>query len=176
MTALAYAPVIISTDFIDACLERDELLNPDHFELDDKANEKKLGVPLNLSRERAKENCHRLLQGRSIYCVENIHGGFDIFKSIVEANGGRCMCWRARKGTMVPSRRADSDATTDDESQNDVYLLTGPEKENVRLWDRFRQMAEASRKQPRIVSPDWLLETALCQKILPTTNYEVNVV
>ena len=173
VAAIAYAPSVISTNFIDACLDEDELLNPEKFVLQDKANEKKLGFSLQLSRERAKENRNRLLEGRAVYCLENIHGGFEAYKSIVEANGGMCMTWRNRKGTMVPSRRAESDPDSDEDTQNDVYLLSGPERVNETLWKRFRQMAEGSRKTPRIVKTEWLLETAMCQKIQPPTAYEI---
>jgi len=174
VTALAYAPMVVTTDFIDACLEADELLDPEDFTLEDKENEKKLGISLKASRERAKKNHNRLLQGRSIYCIENIHGGFDNFKSIVEANGGRCMLWRNRKTTTMPSNRADSEASTDDDAENDVYLLSDERKDNklVPLWSRFKEMAEQSRKVPRIVAADWLLETAMCQKLLPAKQYE----
>src|SRR5271155_1527247 len=159
VVAMSYAPAIISTDFIDSCLERNEFLDPTAFVLQDKANEKKLGISLALSRERAKENRHLLLQGRTIYCMENIHGGFETFKSIVSANGGECNQYKGRPSSRVASRRADMEVdATDDDSQNEVYLISGPEKENFKLWSRFRQMAEGCRKNPRIVSPDWLLE------------------
>jgi len=171
VTALAYAPIIISTDFIDACLEHDELLDPADFELHDETTEKRLGVTLKVSQERAKQNQNQLLQGRCIYCVENIHGGFDVFKSIVEANGGQCMQYRGRSGQIVPSRRADNDVSTEDDTQNEVYLLSGPNKESSRVWNKFKQMAEGSRKIPRIVSTEWLLESAMCQEVLPVENY-----
>ena len=172
--AMAYAPTIISTNYIDSCLEQDRLLDADKFLLQDKTNEKKLGFSLPLSRERAKENRNELLRDRAVYCLENIHGGFESFRPIVEANGGKCMIWRNRKGTMVPSRRAESDPETDDETANDVYLLSGPGKENEKLWQRFREMAAGSRKVPRIVVHDWLIETAMSQKLLSTGAYEID--
>ncbi|EXJ71725.1 uncharacterized protein A1O5_05534 [Cladophialophora psammophila CBS 110553] len=173
VTALAYAPLVISTDFIDACLEKDELLDPEQYKLRDKDNEKKFHLSLEKSRQRAKKNANQLLQGRCIYCTENITGGFDTFKAIVAANGGRCMLWKNRKGTTVPSGRADSEASTDTDVNNDVYLLTDHGKENQGLWSRFREMAEGSRKIPKILASDWLLETAMSQEIRPTRPYEL---
>ncbi|KIX04651.1 uncharacterized protein Z518_05521 [Rhinocladiella mackenziei CBS 650.93] len=175
VTALAYAPLVISTNFIDACLDEDELLDPEDFKLEDKKNEEKLGFSLKLSRERAQKNHNQLLQGRSVYCMENIHGGFDTFRVIVEANGGRCMPWRNRKGTIVPSSRADGEVGTDIDINNDVYLLSDDRKENRSLWVRFKEMVEGSRKQPRIVAADWLLETAMSQQLLPTKQYELGL-
>ncbi|KAG9768387.1 BRCT-containing protein 1 [Exophiala dermatitidis] len=173
VTALAYAPMVITTDFVEACLKENKLLNPEDFLLQDKDTEKRLGISLKSTRERARQNQNRLLHGRIIYCMENIGGGFETFKTIVEANGGRCLLWRNRKGQTVPSGRADSDASTDIDVSHEVYLLTDEKKENKPMWNRFREMAEGSRKVPRIVLTDWLLESAMSQQILPTDRYEV---
>lgn len=163
--------MVISTNFIDACLREGECLDPEDFKLQDKDNEKKLDFSLQKSQERAKKNRNQLLQGRCIYCMENIRGGFETFRTIVEANGGRCMLWRNRKGTTV--RRAESEVSTDTDASNDVYLLSDEGQEHKALWNRFRDMAEESRKVPRIVTPDWILETAMSQKVLPTKRYEL---
>jgi hypothetical protein len=172
---MAYAPTIISTEFIDKCLEKGKLVDPDDFLLKDEANETRFHISLAQSQKRAKENRNKLLQGRTVYCVENIQGGFETFKSIIEANGGRCNMYRGRPGTMVPSRRAESEAsTTDDDSQAEVFLISGSDKDNERLWPRFRQMAEGSRKIPRIVRSDWLLESAMAQQILPVGSHELH--
>lgn len=171
VVAMAYAPLIISTKFIDDCLNKDELLDPNSYILVDKAAEKKLGVSLKISRERAKANQNDLFKGRSIYCIENISGGFSTYESIVHANGGQCMSWRARKGTMVPSTRADSE---DEDNDNEVYLLSGADNDHAKLWQRFREMAVGSRKVPRIVNTDWLIETAMTQKIQPVKEYELS--
>lgn len=174
VTSIAYAPVIISTQFIDDCLEQDTYLDPDDYLLEDQASEKKHVVSLQLACKRAKENRHQLLAGRTIFCMENVTGGFDTFRVIIEVNGGQCLQYTGRKGVMVPSRRADSDASTsDDDPQTEVLLISNPDQENTKLWSRFRQMAEGSRKIPKVVKPDWLLETAMCQKILSTSNYEI---
>lgn len=171
VTALAYAPTVISTDFIDACLEADELLDPEEFLLQDKTNEKKLGFSLRLSRERAKENRGQLLKDQHVYCMEQVHGGFDTFKAIVEANGGKCLMWRGRT-TTVPSGRGDGEAA-EDESNKEVYLISDEEKQYSKLWTRFKEMAERSRKTPRIVATDWLVETAMSQKLLAVAPYEI---
>jgi hypothetical protein len=174
ISAMAYAPTIISTDFIDKCLEKDELLNPEDFLLHDKVNEKRFHISLAQSQKRAKENRNKLFQGRTLYCVENINGGFDTFKSIIEANGGHCNVYRGRPGTMVPSRRADSETNSADEAaQADVFLISGQDRDQERLWSRFRQMAEGSRKTPRIVRSEWLVESALAQQILPVGSHEL---
>jgi hypothetical protein len=173
VTALAYAPLVISTKFIDACLSQDELVEPEEFVLQDEENEEKLGISLNDSRKRAKRNDGRLLGGRSVYCMENVPGGFDTFKAIVEANGGLCMLWKARKGTTVPAGRAGSEDSTDAEEIQEVCLLSDESKENHGLWQKFREMVEKCGKVPKIVKTDWLLETAMSQELRPTTPHEL---
>lgn len=169
---MAYAPSIISTDFIDRCLEEEELLDPDDFVLQDKENEKRFHISLAQSQKRAKQNGNKLFQGRTIYCLGHIHGGFETFRSIIEANGGRCHLFRGRPGTMVPSRRGDSETgVMDDDGQAEVFLISGPEKDQAWLWDKFLQMAEGSRMTPRVVRSDWLLGSAMAQQILPVGNH-----
>ena len=155
-------------------MDDDELPDPGNYALKDKATEKRFGFTLAQSQERAKQNRNHLLRGRAIYCMENIHGGFEAFRSIIEANGGQCSSYKGRPGTMVPSGRADSETSvTDDDSQNEVYLLSAEDPENARIWAKFRAMAEGSRKVPRIVRTDWLLETAMHQMVLPIGKYEI---
>lgn len=170
VTALAYAPMVLSTNFIDSCLEADELLDPEDFLLDDKENEKKIGFKLKVSRERARKNQNQLLKGISIYCAESIHGGFDTFKTIVDANGGQCMMWRNRKHAIVPSTRAGIEDDSDED--NVVYLLSDNKRENQSLWERFKEMAQNSRKTPRLISPDWLLESAMSQELRDPEPYD----
>ncbi|OQU98478.1 twin BRCT domain-containing protein [Cladophialophora immunda] len=174
VTALAYAPLVISTDFIDDCLVGDKLLDPEKYKLRDKESEKNIQLNLDNSRQRAQKNANKLLQGRCVYCMENIPRGFDVYKAIVEANGGRCMLWKNRKGTIVPSGRADSEVFTDTDDNHDVYLLSHEEGDHHGLWSRFKEMAEGSRKVPKIVTSSWLLETAISQEIMPTKPHELS--
>lgn len=168
---MAYAPTIVSTDFIDACLDSEELQDPEAFKLIDKEHEKQLGLSLTLSKERAKENRNKLLEGRSVYCLQNVHGGFDTYNKIVQANGGQCMLYQGRNGTRVKSHRAGSEG--DDDEVTDVYLISPEEGDNQKLWQQFRSMAQSSRLTPRIVRTDWLIESAMRQEILSVAKYEL---
>lgn len=170
IAALAFAPTILSIDYVDESLESDKPLDPEHYLLRDSATEKKLGFTLKQSFERARKNNKQLLAGQTVYCVEDIHGGFDTMKSIVEVNGGSCQSYRGRPLSLIPSRRADSE--TDDNA--DAILVSGTTKENKRLWSKFEQMAEGARKVPRLVRPDWLLETAMGQMVLPLDKFKLN--
>ena len=164
--ALAHAPVILSTNFIEDCLTSNSRLDPKNYLLKDLDYEKKAEYKLSDALTRAKENKGRLFRGHSIYVTEAIHGGFDTYKSIIEVNGGRCFLYRARAGTTVaPKLGLDEDTDESEPSQPEyAYLVSGTSHEEAKLWPKFRQMVAASDKIPRIVRNDWLLNTALSQE------------
>ncbi|KAL1964664.1 hypothetical protein VTN77DRAFT_6690 [Rasamsonia byssochlamydoides] len=177
VNALAYAPVIVNVDFVTQCLAKNELLDPADFPLVDKAAEKKFDFSLEESRARALKNKNKLLQGYRVCCVETIRGGFDAFKSIVEANGGECTLFRGRVSMNESRPRAKSDDEEDEgkhPERNEVYLLTGVAPEQVKLWPRFRQMVQDVGKVPRIVNVNWILDIAMSQEIRWKDEYEVN--
>jgi hypothetical protein len=180
VNALAYAPVITSTDFVTNCLQQDQLLDPADFPLVDKANEKKFKISLSKAAGNAKKNKNKLLSGYRIYCVEDVRGGFEAFKSIVDANGGECLLFRGRLALANNSRREESDDEeseadddNDDRVQNEVFLLSSTEPKHARLWPRFRQVAGDIKKNPRIVRVDWLLDMAMSQELRAAGEYEV---
>ena len=171
--ALARAPVIISTDFVDDCLSENKLLDPDNYLLDDKDGEQRLGYKLSESIDRAKENKGRMLRGYSIYCTEAVHGGFDTFKSIIEANGGKCLLYRARAGPNT-ALRAGLEGDTDGSDSGTpayLYLISGTTPEEAKLWPKFQQMAEGMGKTPVLARTDWMLNSALSQRVHWTDGY-----
>jgi hypothetical protein len=176
VNALAYAPVIVGVEFVTQCLAKNEVLDPADFPLVDKSAEKRFEFSLEEARARAQRNKNKLLQGYRICCVETIRGGFDAFKSIVEANGGECTLFRGRV-SMIESRPrtgSDEEDEADHPERNEVYLLTGVAPEHVKLWPRFRQMVQDVGKVPRIVNVNWLLDIAMSQEIRWKDEYEVN--
>lgn len=179
VNALAYGPMIVSTDFVDQCLKKDELLNPADFPLVDKGAEAKFNFSLVKASARAKKNKNKLLRGFRIYCVEDIRGGFDAFKSIVEANGGECLLFRGRLALANNSRREESDdedSEMDDEEpgRHEVFLLSSAESKHARLWTRFRQVAGDVKRTPKIVRVDWLLDMAMSQELRTADEYELS--
>ncbi|KAJ5596666.1 hypothetical protein N7450_003124 [Penicillium hetheringtonii] len=178
VNALAYSPAITSVDFVTSCLEQDKLLDPKDFPLVDKANEAKFKFSLAKAADNAKKNKNKLLKGYRIYCVDDIRGGFEAFKSIVDTNGGECLLFRGRLALASQSRREESDddeneMEDDEPSQREVFLLSSAEPRHARLWPRFRQLASDIRKTPRIVSVDWLLDMAMSQELRAAEDYEV---
>ena len=170
--ALAHAPTILSTDYVDDCLAEGRQLDPDEYLLQDPEYEKAFGYQMSDSIARAKVNKGRLLRGHSIYCTDGVHGGFDTYKSITEVNGGKCMLYRARAISNPASRLGRDENFSDSESEPEfVYLLSGTSAEEAKLWPRFRSMAEAMGKTPLIVKTDWLLNLALSQQMTWSDTY-----
>jgi len=176
VNALAYAPVIVNVDYVTQCLAKNQLLDPADFPLVDEAAEKKLDFSLEEARARARDNKNKLLRGYRVCCVETIRGGFDAFKSIVEANGGECTLFRGRVSMNESRPRTDSDEEDEENHpvRKEVYLLTGVAPEQVKLWPRFRQMVHDVGKVPRIVNVNWILDIAMSQEIRWKDEYEVN--
>lgn len=176
VNALAYSPVIVSTEFITQCLKKDELLEPNDFPLIDRTAEQRFSFSLKEAATKAKKNKNKLLQGYNIYCVETIRGGFDAFKSIVDANGGSCLLFRGRVVHKVqqPGSDDEGDGSEEDLRDQEVYLLSSVTPEHERLWGRFRQMVQEIGKTPRIVRVDWLLDMAMSQEVHAADQYELN--
>lgn len=176
LTAVAQAPTILSTDYIEACLDQEEFLDPAGYELDDKENEKKHNVSLRKALENAKANKGQLLANMRIYCPEKINGGFDTMQAIAEANGTSLTTYRGRHMT-IPSRRAGSQDGSDDgrAAEDEVYLISSDTDAEKRLYPKFVSAAEASRHTPRILNSEWLLSTALRQELQSTEQYEIDV-
>ncbi|KAF6221067.1 hypothetical protein HO133_002748 [Letharia lupina] len=164
--ALAHAPIILSTDFVNDCLSQNKRLEPENYLLQDTESEKRMGYKLSDSLVRAKSNKGQLLRGYSIYCTELIHGGFETYKSIAEVNGGKCLMYRARAG-FTATLRAGLDEEGDDSEASSpgyVYLISGTTPEEAKLWPKFRQMIDGLGKNPLVVRHDWIVDLALSQK------------
>lgn len=174
VNALAYSPVIVNIDFITQCLKKNELLDPNEFALMDKTAEERFSFSLGEAAAKAKKNKNRLLQGHNIYCVETIRGGFDAFKSIVDANGGNCLLFRGRLAHKVQPQDSSDDGSDEDPSETEVYLLSSVIPEHQKLWPRFRQIVQEIGKTPRIVRVDWLLDIAMSQELHAADDYELN--
>jgi len=173
MVAIAYAPQILSTDYIEACLEEDEFLEPDDYELADKENEKKHGVMLKKVLEKARANKQQMLKGRTIYCTEKIIGGFETLQGIAEANGTTLTHYRGRHMT-IPNRKSGGESESQDGGDDEVYLISNDNEEDRRLWPKFVRMAEDSGRAPHVLIAEWLLSSALRQEIQPLGPYKLH--
>lgn len=148
-------------------------MDPDRYIMRDTEYEQREHFKLSDALARARTNKGKLLQGHSVYCTENVHGGFDTYKAIVEVNGGKCMLYRARAGQTLRAGSAESPSDAESDEPLEVFLVSGTNPEDARLWPRFRQMVEANGKTPRIVKYDWLLNAALFQHTKLTASYDL---
>jgi len=160
LCALASAPVILSTDFIEACTttKQKEMPDLDKFILKDRANEKKFGYKLKDVLLRAKNNQRNLLAGVLVYATKEVPNGPETYKSIVEANGGIFGIYSGRP--VIKKTTAEQDIGP----AEPVYLITGLQPAEKKLWSKFTDMAEEGNMIPRVVSTEWLLDVSLSQQ------------
>ena len=161
LCALATGPTIVSSNFIDICLQEGEVPPVEKFPLRDHENEKRFGLKLKDVIARARANKRSLLRRVPIYCTAEVNNGPETYKAIVESNGGMFSVYRARGGpTIKPT------SPEEDEGEPDpVYLISGLRPEERRLWPKFAEMAKAGNMIPRIVSPEWILDVAMSQQL-----------
>ena len=161
LCALAMGPTIVSTDFIDTCVQKNAVPDVDEFLLKDKTNEKKFGLKLKDVLTRARANKRSLLRRIPVYCTAEIANGPETYKSIVKANGGEFFLYTGKGGAMIKPTKPEED----DIGPEPVYLLTGPRPEERKLWPKFTEMAENGNMVPKIVHSEWLLDVAMSQQL-----------
>ncbi|KAI2472809.1 BRCT domain-containing protein [Annulohypoxylon bovei var. microspora] len=166
---LSKGATIVSSSWIEQCLDKKELLDPQDFILKDKENEEKFGIKLVNSVRRARENAGKLLWNTPIYCTNNIKNGPDGYRFIAEANGALFMMYGARSGTTIKPTKPEEDVGGPDP----VYLLSNTSPEEKRLWKKFEEMAKNGNMEPRIVAADWLLDVVMNQEVIFDEKYLV---
>ncbi|KAF2094884.1 hypothetical protein NA57DRAFT_60290 [Rhizodiscina lignyota] len=176
VTALATAPRVVSTDWLDSCLRNNKIPAPKAHLLLDRIEEGRLGIKIDQTLERAKKNNRKLLRGWQIFCTEGVTGGWETYKDIIEANGGMCNLYKGRS-SMTASKRSFTRETQEDKSVADnqgedegdtLYLISGEGKKDKELWSKFKELAKKEDMVPRIVKGDWLLHVAMNQKVVDT--------
>lgn len=153
--SIARAPVIVSTSWVEACLDAQDIVDTEPYLLEDKEGEKRFNVNLKTSLERAKQNNGKLLEGQAVYCAPGVHGGFEVCKRITEANGGVCILLSARV-TKKPANAPHSE---------NMVLLSGDGAGDTVLWGTFKKMAHAQGSKAMIYRSNWLLNLAMQQKV-----------
>ncbi|PVI08471.1 BRCT domain-containing protein [Periconia macrospinosa] len=179
VAALACGPTLLSTEFLDYALKHGKIPPLEKFPLDVSEYEKEHKIKMADSIVRAKQNKHRLLKNWTIFCSNNVRGGFETFQKIIVANGGVCQAWTNRTTKLTAAKRK-IDALPEEVSQNliedegDVlYLISESKKSETSLWKSFRKMAEQHDMIPRIVSTEWLLNVAIAQKMIWKEEWEL---
>lgn len=171
IAAMACAPTLVSTSYLDYALKNNKLPPVEKHLLQDPSFEKSHNFKLSEALERARQNKHKLLKDWTIFCTPNVAGGFDTYKDIIEANGGKCVSWKGRPTTVTASKRR-VDPQDKEVSQNQVedegdvlYLISEADKKEVSHWTKFRELASKHDMVPRIVKTEWLLSVAMAQYV-----------
>ena len=179
--ALANAPMVFDSTYLDYALKHNELIDEPSL-LHDPETEEKYDFNLADSLARAEDNQGKLLRGWSIFVTKDVKGGFDTYKDIITANGGQALLYAGRTGVNIPKRRLRNDPEAGSESQHQggdeefdyVYLVSGDSEADVKLWKPFRDLAEKQGLAARIVKNDWLLHVAMSQRIEWRSKFELD--
>ncbi|KAF3173194.1 hypothetical protein TWF788_009260 [Orbilia oligospora] len=163
--ALARAPIIVNSNWVDECLKQKAIVDTKPYLLKDADGEKKLKMNLKESLERAKENEGKLLEGLTVYITPNVSPGFETFKKIVEANSGSAVSFKAAKRGGIA---ANKDAST----SKRLVLVTAAKDD--KLWSGFKRVAKESGWDPLIYSTDWLLDAAMTQKLVWSDKFNLS--
>ncbi|KAK5123189.1 hypothetical protein LTR85_003388 [Meristemomyces frigidus] len=172
VAALASAPLVVDTKYLDSALKQNKLMDKPSL-LRDRDTEERLGFKLTDALDRAKVNQRKLLRGWSIFVTKDIPGGFETYKEIITLNGGDAYMYAGRTGLAMPKRRLRDDPDAGSESQHQggdeeydyIYLVSGVSDPEIKLWKQFRSTAEKQDVQARIVRTDWLLNAAMRQEV-----------
>ncbi|KAK0257903.1 hypothetical protein B0A54_14481 [Friedmanniomyces endolithicus] len=181
VAALASAPLVVDTRYLDAALTQNKLVENPSTLLDRKAEEA-MGCTLVDALKRAKLNQHQLLRGWSIFVTAEIAGGFETYKEIINVNGGEAFLYKGRTGLTLPKRRlrdapppagsqpSSSGTAVDDKDAREVkydhiYLVAGDSDAEVKLFKAFRALAEKQGLVARVVKSEWLLNAAMAQEV-----------
>ncbi|KAF2761818.1 hypothetical protein EJ05DRAFT_185854 [Pseudovirgaria hyperparasitica] len=174
LRALAHAPVVVSTDFLDYALKHHELPDPHQFILSDRENEKKFDINLTQTLTRAQRNQGKLLEGLALFCTGNVTSGYETMRDIAVANGGTCQLYTGRSNMNVSKREVKAVAANTESQEQDpygegdkeyIYLISSRERKDELMWPKFRSLAKNVDMIPRIVDVNWLLKTAMDQKV-----------
>lgn len=158
LCALASGPTILSSDFIDDCIKMGKIPDLEDYKLRDQQNEKKFGLKLKDAISRAKANKRSLLRRVPIYCTADVKNGPETYRDIVQANGGSFTIYSGRPFVKKISPEED------DGPAEPVYLISGQQPSERKLWPKFAEMAKEGNLIPRIVDSEWLLDVAMSQQ------------
>ena len=171
--AMSQAPTLLHVSFIEDCLKGNKVPTIQNYALHDTDGENRYGLRLAEAIRRAKANAGALLRDQRIFVTEDIKGGPETYRAVIEANGGQYHLLRPR---LVSAASIKQDGPIGSlENGQFLYLISGEASGQVNLWPRFRELAESLGRTARIVKADWLLDMALSQRVQESKRYEVSM-
>jgi hypothetical protein len=171
VAAMACGPALVGSSYLDFALKNNKLPPPEKHPMDGREFEKEHDFKMTDAIERALQNKHRLFRDWTIFCSEKVPGGFETYKDIIEANGGKCALWKGRTTNITATKRL-VNAAAGEESQNQkedegdvLYLISDANSKEFTNWAKFRDLAKKHDMVPRIVKTEWLLINAMAQYV-----------
>lgn len=171
VAAMACGPALVGSSYLDFALKNNKLPPPERHPMDGRDFEREHGFKMADATERALQNKHRLFRDWTIFCTEKVPGGFETYRDIIEANGGKCSLWKGRTTNITASKRL-VNAAAGEESQNQtedegdvLYLISDAGSKDHMNWAKFRELAKKHDMIPRIVKTEWLLINAMAQYV-----------
>ncbi|EMR09489.1 hypothetical protein PNEG_02077 [Pneumocystis murina B123] len=153
LSALSYAPKILSVDWIKACLKERKIMDENNYFLIDPESELKYSFKLSESLDRARKNKHSLFKGYlfqiSPAAVSNYNNGIDTIKQIIEVNGGVCISAISRKNRI--------------EYGLSPILISNIS--DTRILKHFIEKRKEAGKVPLVYNMEWVLTTVLRQEL-----------
>ncbi len=169
LAGMSAGPIVVSTDWIEMMLDKDERLDPLDYELKDKDGEEKMGITLKEAIDRAKANKETggMLKDWVVFCTEGLKGTWEAFEEIVRVNGGRCHLFKGRETIVARvngrKMRNGGDEGEVRDKEETLHLITEPKDHGV--WKKFCDMARKDRYEPTLVKADWMLRVAAGQDL-----------
>lgn len=153
LSALSYAPKILSVDWIKTCLKEGKIVDENNYFLVDPESEQKYSFKLSESLDRARKNKHSLFKGYlfqiSPAAVSNYNDGINTIKQIIEANGGLCMPAISRKNPI--------------EYGFSPILISNIS--DTRILKHFIKKRKEAGEVPLVYNMEWVLTTVLRQEL-----------
>ncbi|KAG5518424.1 hypothetical protein PMAC_002818 [Pneumocystis sp. 'macacae'] len=154
LSALAYAPKVLSINWIKMCIKEKKIIDESNYFLFDPQSEMKYNFKLVESLKRASENKHSLFKGYlfqiSPGAVSNYNNGIDTVKQIIEANGGVCVSTTSRRNEI--------------EYEGFLVVLISNNL-NDRASKNFIEKCKKTNQVPLIYNMEWVLTTVLRQEL-----------
>ena len=179
--ALAAGATVLSCKFIDDCLAESEMPEDiGSYALKDSDGERRLGIKLRQVVARGKANKGKLFKDLRIWSTPSLENQ-STYRSIIEANGAKLRIFKAKGGSASKTRESEDTDMTRDELASGIddgaiaYLLSGETEEEKSLWKSFAAKAEDKGRKAKIVSTDWVLDSAMSQEMKWKNEYLVKL-
>lgn len=168
LCALAYNVQFVTLEWFLDSMEQKTVVDPSAYTLIDPVAERDYEFSFKKSKKLAKTNQQQLLAGVDLCWMPETKENRPGLEDVAKANGAALTLF-----TAGPSGKGRLSGKSK-EAGTEMILLTSnaSDPKQHSLCKLFTAFAASRQRKARIIDPDWLTRTALCQKIEPWDNYE----